>query len=92
MPRLMIADDEAIVRAALSRIITQNIRELGPIFEASSGEEAISLAREICPDIVLMDVKMPGLSGLQAAGAIRRDCPRTRVIMLTAYDEFSFAQ
>jgi two-component system, response regulator YesN len=92
MPGLMIADDEAIVRAALSRMIAQTLPELSPILEASSGEEAISLAREICPEIVLMDVKMPGLSGLQAAGAIRRDCPSTKVIMLTAYDEFSFAQ
>jgi two-component system response regulator YesN len=89
---LLIADDEEIVRSAVKRVITERVPALAPVFEASSGEEAVSLARQTRPCIVLMDVKMPGLGGLEATRAIRAESPCTRVVMLTAYDEFSFAQ
>jgi two-component system response regulator YesN len=92
MSGLLIADDEAVVRSAILRILARGKLDLGTIVEARNGEEAISLARRMRPSIVLMDVKMPGLDGLEATRAIRAEHPSTRVIILSAYDEFSFAQ
>jgi two-component system response regulator YesN len=63
-----------------------------PIIEADNGETAVQMTAQHQPDIVLMDIKMPRLNGLQATAAIRTVCPRARVVMLTAYDEFSFVQ
>jgi two-component system response regulator YesN len=89
---LLIADDEDIVRSAVRTIVARSQMDLGPIHEAASGEEAVSLARQKQPQIVLMDVKMPGLNGLEAARSIRAENPKTKVVMLTAYDEFDFSQ
>ena len=52
----------------------------------------MELARRILPDIVLMDIKMPGMDGLQATAIIREELPATKIIILTAYDEFSYVQ
>lgn len=92
MLSLLVADDEDIVRSAIKSIIGRGALAIHLIGEAATGEEAISLAHQMRPKIVLMDVKMPGLNGLEAARAIRAESPSTKIIMLTAYDEFSFAQ
>lgn len=92
MPGILIADDEAIFRSTIARIIEEEKLDLKPVVVASNGEEAVNRARQMHPDIVLMDVKMPGLDGLEATRIIRREQPNAKIIMLTAYDEFSFAQ
>jgi two-component system response regulator YesN len=92
MAGILLADDAPIVRSTIARIITSNRGELRPILEASSGEEAVELARRVRPDIVIMDIKMPGLDGLQATAIIREELPDTKVIILTAYDEFPYVQ
>lgn len=92
MPGLLVADDEAIVRSAITSIIARGGLDVGTIAEASNGEEAVSIARQMRPNIILMDVKMPGMEGLEATRIIRSEHPSARVIMLTAYDEFIFAQ
>jgi two-component system, response regulator YesN len=89
---LLVADDEAIVRSAVVSMIKKGAPKLGPIIEAASGDEAISVARQSRPNIILMDVKMPGVNGLDAMRAIRAESANTKVIILTAYDEFSFSQ
>ena len=89
---LLVADDEAIVRSAVVSMIRNGAPNLGPISEAASGDEAISVARQTRPNIILMDVKMPGINGLDAMRTIRAESARTKVIILTAYDEFSFSQ
>ena len=92
MPGLLIADDEDIVRAAIRHILQEHAVDIGPIGEARTGEEAVSLAQQLRPDIILMDVRMPGMSGLEATRAIQSTDIAPKVVILTAHDEFAFSQ
>lgn len=92
MAGLLLADNSPIIRSTIARIVAREKTELYPIVEASNGEEAVELARRILPDIVLMDIKMPGMDGLQATATIREELPATKIIILTAHDEFSYVQ
>ena len=92
MYRLLIADDEPLQRRALTQLIGRKLPEVEVVCQAANGEEAVAGAKEYHPHLVLMDIKMPGKNGLDAAKEILESAPETRVIMLTAYDEFSYAQ
>ena len=90
--RILIADDHAVVRAGL-RALLERQSNLRIIAEAATGEEAITQARECQPDIAILDIRMPGLSGIEACRQILEQVAGCRVIMLTAYaeDELLFA-
>jgi len=92
MPGLLIADDEDIVRDTIRSIVESAGLGLDPIGEARTGQEAVTLALQMQPDIILMDVRMPGMDGLEATRTIRSQQPGVKVIILTAYDEFAFSQ
>lgn len=81
--RILIADDHGIVRQGL-RMYLQFDTDLDVVGEASDGKEALDLARQLQPDLVLMDILMPGMDGLEATAAIRRELPDTEVIVLTS--------
>jgi len=84
--RVLIADDHLIIREGMRLILeTENGFEL--IGEACSGEEAIRLANELHPDVVLMDLRMPGMGGLQAIEYLHQDQPELPVVILTTYNE-----
>jgi DNA-binding NarL/FixJ family response regulator len=86
MLRVLIADDQALVRAGF-RMILDADDNLDVVAEAANGEEAVAMARRFRPDVVLMDVRMPVLDGLDAARQIVQDeGPRCRIIMLTTFD------
>lgn len=91
MIRVLIVDDHILVRTGIERILadTEGIEVVG---EASSGEEAIQKARELVPDIVLMDVKMPGIGGLEATRKITLSNSAINVIALTASGDETFVQ
>lgn len=92
MLKVLVADDEQLERQALRYVMEQHCPNLEVVGLAANGREAISLARETNPDILFMDIKMPGIDGLKAIRVIRENCPRTKIVILSAYDEFVFAQ
>lgn len=92
MYNLLIADDEAIEREAIQFFIRQADLHFARISEAANGIEAVELARELAPEIIVMDVKMPGKDGLAAAQEIRRFNPFCKIVFLTAFSEFDYAQ
>jgi two-component system invasion response regulator UvrY len=89
MINVMIVDDHDLVRTGLKRIL-DDINDIAVIAEACNGEQAIELARRKNPDIVLMDISMPGIGGLEATRRITASCPAIRVIALTVHEEIPF--
>jgi two-component system chemotaxis response regulator CheY len=82
-PLLLIVDDSKMSRLMISRIVT-DLRPAWRIAEAASGAEALAMIEQNPPDLVSMDVNMPGMSGLEAAGRIRMHYPGIRVVLCTA--------
>lgn len=89
---LLIADDEQMERDALRFIINRESGRIGEVYDAANGREAVARATEVMPDIVLLDIKMPGINGVDAAARILEQRPETRVVFLTAYNYFDYAQ
>jgi DNA-binding NarL/FixJ family response regulator len=87
--RLIIVDDHELVRMGLRSLLAGE-RELQVVGEASNGREAVDLCRQLLPDLVLMDVRMPELDGLAATRAIKRVSPHTSVLMLTVYESADY--
>ncbi len=88
---IAVADDQAIIRAGLVKLL-ESEPDLAVSGEAADGVEALGLVRETRPDVVLMDIRMPRLDGLEATRRIAQDFPGTRVIVLTTFglDEYVF--
>src|SRR5690606_14704865 len=90
MYRLLIVDDEEIIVNGLYEIF-RNIKDLDlDVYKAYSGEEAIEWLNRTRVDIVLTDIRMPGIDGLELLEIIHRSWPQCRVIFLTGYDEFEY--
>jgi DNA-binding NarL/FixJ family response regulator len=84
--RILIADDHALVREGI-RALLSLCDDLEVVGEASDGQEAIEAARRIDPDVILMDINMPGLGGLEATLAIRHENQRVKILVLSQYDD-----
>jgi len=91
MNRVLVVDDHTVIRRGI-----QNILRAWPEWEisgeASSGEEAIELTKALQPDIVLMDISMPGMGGLEATKLIRKICPQAKILLLTLHDSPEWAE
>jgi NarL family two-component system response regulator LiaR len=87
----MLVDDHAVVRSGLSAFLIA-FDDLELVGEAGSGEEAMRLCDQVRPDVVLMDLVMPGMDGAAATRAIREHCPEIQVIALTSFKEETLVQ
>jgi DNA-binding NarL/FixJ family response regulator len=87
--RILLADDHRILREGLRSLLAQQ-PDFTVVGEASDGETVVALARELRPDLVIMDVVMPGVDGIAATRQIRAECPDTRVIALSMHSDRRF--
>ncbi len=89
---LLLADDHAVVRAGTRQLLERQ-PDLHVVGEAADGEEAVRLAKELKPHVVVMDVRMPKMSGVEATRRIKQELPEVAVLVLTAHDddEYVFA-
>lgn len=92
MYKLLIADDEGLERKAMRIVLQKNFNNLDIIEDAKTGNEAVLLAKQYKPHIILMDIKMPEKTGLEAQESIIKFLPNVKTIILSAYDNFQFAQ
>ncbi len=83
--RILLADDHALVRSAIAALLQMH-EEFQVIGEAGDGQEAIEKSIQLAPDIVLIDISMPGVSGIEATKVIRKKCPDTAVLVLSMHD------
>jgi len=88
--RVVIADDHPVVRKGLCMALEEFGEEIELVGEAADGAAAVQLVEEIQPDVVLMDIRMPGMDGLEALEHIRASSPKVAVVMLTTYNEDAF--
>jgi DNA-binding NarL/FixJ family response regulator len=86
--RILIADDHGVIRAGL-RALLEDVPDLQIVGEAADGAAALQLTAELLPDVVLMDISMAGLSGIEATRQIREISPQTRVLALTVHEDES---
>jgi DNA-binding NarL/FixJ family response regulator len=87
--RVLVADDHAIVRSGIRHVL-EGEPGFTVVGEASNGAEALALAEELAPDVAVLDISMPGISGLQAASELRRRHPQTRVLILSMHDNTEY--
>ncbi len=84
--RVLLADDHALLREGIRALLSRE-SDIEVVGEAADGREAISRCRALHPDVVLMDIAMPGLGGLEAALEIRKESPDTKILVLTQYED-----
>ncbi|UCH50888.1 MAG: response regulator transcription factor [Chloroflexota bacterium] len=87
--RILIADDHPLLREALCQVFS-NQKDMEIVGEANNGEEAINLTSQLKPDILVMDIMMPKLDGLEASRQIKKIAPNTAILILTAYDDDNY--
>ena len=91
MITVLIADDHALVRDGV-RALLATAGDIQLVAEAADGREAVERAKETSPDVVLLDIAMPGLGGLEAAPLILHEVPRTRILILTQYEHADYVR
>jgi len=83
--RVLLVDDHTLMRQG-TRALLSEAEDIEIVAESERGEEALTLAQEHRPDVVILDIRLPGLGGVEVARRLREDLPATRILILTAYD------
>lgn len=86
MLRIVLVDDHVLFRKGVAALLARR-EDMDVVGEASDGVEAIEVAREVLPDVILMDINMPNCNGLQATRQIKREMPHVKIVMLTVSDD-----
>lgn len=89
--RMMLVDDHAVVRAGY-RFLLESIADIQVVAEATSGEQAVEMVAGVAPDIIVMDLAMPGIGGLEAIRQIREQQPQVRVLVFTMHENAAFVE
>lgn len=92
MYRLLIVEDEQLERQAIRYIVEKYCADIDIIGETGDGDSAVDIAGAERPDIIVMDIRIPGINGLEAIKRIKRFAPECAIVILTAFDEFSYAR
>jgi DNA-binding NarL/FixJ family response regulator len=87
--RVLLAEDHLTVRDGLKRLVNEQ-EDMEVVGEAGDGRDAVRLARELLPDVAVMDISMPGWDGLKATQELTETCPQVRVIALTRHEDYGF--
>ncbi len=87
--KILIADDHAVLREGMRQLMEQE-RDMEVVGEANDGEEAVAMASELKPDVILMDIVMPKLTGVEATKQIKKVSPATCILILTAYSDIRY--
>lgn len=91
MIRVLIADDHTLIRDGL-RALLATAGDIEVVAEAADGREAVERARAVDPDVVLIDIAMPGLGGLEAVPLLKREVPNARILILTQYEQADYVR
>lgn len=91
MYKVLIVDDEAPIREGIADTIRHGCPRFSPIYEASDGEEALNLAHEISPDLIITDIQMPRRDGIDLIAQLKADHPDLSVIIISGFDDFEYA-
>ncbi|MFC1940262.1 response regulator [Chloroflexota bacterium] len=87
--RVLVADDHPTFREGLCHFLDSQ-EDIEVVAKSADGEEAVEMARELIPDVAVIDIAMPGLNGIEAAMQIKEDCPAVAILMVSAYDYESY--
>ncbi|MBY8340881.1 response regulator transcription factor [Streptomyces spinosirectus] len=87
--RVLLVDDQELIRTALSMVMA-DLPDVDVVGEAGTGEEGVRLAAELAPDVVVMDIRMPGMDGIEATRRITEAGPGARVVVLTTFDDDAY--
>ncbi|HLY29853.1 MAG TPA: response regulator transcription factor [Ktedonobacterales bacterium] len=87
--RILLADDHTVLRAGTRRIL-EDERDMLVVGEAGDGEEAVALANQLRPDVILLDIAMPTMDGVKACGLLQQAVPDMRIIVLTGHDNIAY--
>jgi len=87
--KVLIADDHAVLREGMSRLLSQE-KDIEVVGEAGDGQEAVDMVGQFKPDVVLMDIVMPRLTGVEATKLIKKNNPSTCILILTAYSDIRY--
>ena len=83
---VVLVDDHQVLRDAIKEILARN-PDFQVVGEAGSGPEAVEVCKQLQPELTVMDIGLPGMNGIEATGELARHCPRTRVLMLSMFDD-----